>query len=186
MEATWLDRTLSEQADARYKLVLGHHPVHPVNGFSGPYQREVGPEDGRAFWQVLVRHQVLAYVCSHILAFDVQVHDGVLQILTAGAGTAHRMPEGIEYLHAVQVVLDAGGLRYQVLDTAGQVREWLVWLLALPPVAMWASLAYGGNAAPVCGEMGSDATQARLVTCHPWRRGRRWRMEATLPLWRRG
>ena len=149
MEATWLDRTLSEQADARYKLVLGHHPVHPVNGFSGPYQREVGPEDGRAFWQVLVRHQVLAYVCSHILAFDVQVHDGVLQILTAGAGTAHRMPEGIEYLHAVQVVLDAGGLRYQVLDTAGQVREWLIWPLALPPVATWASLAYGGNAAPL-------------------------------------
>ena len=53
------------------------------------------------------RHGVLASICSHILAFDVQVHEGVLQLLTAGAGTAHRMPEGIEYLHCVQVSLDA-------------------------------------------------------------------------------
>ena len=68
----------------------------------------------------------LAYLCSHILAFDVQVHDGVLQILSAGAGTAQRMPEGVEYLHAVQLALDAEGLRYQVLDQAGAVREELI------------------------------------------------------------
>ena len=74
----------------------------------------------RRFWEILVRHGVLAYVCSHILAFDLQVHDGVLQILTAGAGTAHRMPEDIEYLHCIQAALDAMMvLRYQVLDTDG-------------------------------------------------------------------
>jgi hypothetical protein len=163
VETAWLDRTLGEQAGARYKLVLGHHPVHPVNGFSGPYQREIGPENGRAFWEVLVRHRVLAYVCSHVLAFDVQVHDGVLQILTAGAGTAHRMPEGIEYLHAVQAALDGDGLRYQVLDTSGQVREWLAWPLALPPSGGWTPLAHGDQAAPAWGERGDDALRARLV-----------------------
>jgi hypothetical protein len=123
VETEWLSRTLAENADAKYKLVVGHHPVHPVNGFSGPYQRDINPDDGRAFWQCLVEHQVLAYFCSHILAFDVQVHEGILQILTAGAGTAHRMPEGIEYLHCVQGAIDSGGLRYQVLDTEGKVRE---------------------------------------------------------------
>jgi hypothetical protein len=66
VETTWLNQTLGEHADAKYKLVFGHHPVHSVNGFSGVYQRDIASEDGRSFWDVLVRHNVLAYVCSHI------------------------------------------------------------------------------------------------------------------------
>ena len=76
--------------------------VYPINGFSGAYQREIGPEHAADFWDVLVESGVLAYLCSHILAFDVQVHRGVLQICTAGARHGHRMPEGVEYLHCVQ------------------------------------------------------------------------------------
>ena len=141
VESTWLNETLARHAGARYKLVFGHHPVFPVNGFSGVYQRQVEPESGLRFWNVLVRHGVTAYLCSHMLAFDVQVHDGVLQIMTAGAGTAPLMPAGIEYHHCLQAALDAGGLRYQVLDTAGRVREWLHWPLPLPPSADWLPLA---------------------------------------------
>ncbi len=140
VEHTWLDRILTEHADCSFKLVFGHHPVHAVNGFSGVYQRNICPEDGSRFWEVLVRHGVTAYVCSHILAFDVQVHEGVLQILTAGAGTADRMPEGIEYLHCVQAALDQEGLRYQVLDGQGVVREWLTWPLKLPPSDSWRAM----------------------------------------------
>jgi hypothetical protein len=73
------------------------------------------------------------------------------------------MPEGIEYLHAVQAALDAGGLRYQVLDAAGQVREWLAWPLTLPSVAKWTPLVYGENDAPVCGERESETTRVRMV-----------------------
>jgi hypothetical protein len=127
VETSWLETVLSRHSDARHRLVLGHHPVYPVNGLSGTYQREIGHEYRDRFWDILVRADVLAYVCSHILAFDVQVHRGVLQICTAGAGTAHRMPEGVEYLHCVQAALDHEGLRYQVLDTDGVVRERLVW-----------------------------------------------------------
>jgi hypothetical protein len=172
VETTWLDRTLASHADARYKLVLGHHPVHPVNGYSGSYQREMAPDHGRAFWQVLVRHRVLAYLCSHILAFDVQVHDGVLQILTAGAGTMPRMPEGIEYLHCVQAALDAHGLRYQVLDTTGQIREWLAWPLGLSPSTAWSPLPPAHHEAPVRGEPGDLSTGARLVV---------WRLAGVCP-----
>ncbi|MBC8875520.1 MAG: metallophosphoesterase [Planctomycetes bacterium] len=138
VETEWLHQTLADHANVRYKLVIGHHPVHPVNGFSGDYQRVIESKNGQRFWRMLVQHRVLAYVCSHILAFDVQVHDGVLQILTAGAGTAHRMPEDVEYLHCVQAALDANGLRYQVLDTSGEIREWLSWPLVLPPSESWA------------------------------------------------
>lgn len=141
VETAWLAATLAQHADARYKFVFGHHPLFPVNGFAAAYQRELEPISGARFWQLLVAHGVIAYWCSHILAFDVQVQQGVLQILTAGAGTAHRMPEGIEYLHAVQGALDQDGLRYQVLDTAGEVREWLQWPPLIPAAEQWSLLA---------------------------------------------
>jgi hypothetical protein len=161
VETAWLDETLCRHADARHKLVLGHHPTYPVNGFSGAFQRELEPDNGRAFWEVLVRHRVTAYICSHMLAFDVQVHHGVLQILTAGAGTVPLMPGGIEYLHCVQAALDPQGLRYQVLDTAGRVREWLEWPLVLPPSDGWVELAEGESGALVR-ESGA-ARDAQLV-----------------------
>jgi hypothetical protein len=149
VETAWLAEVLRRHADARHKLVVGHHPAHPVNGFSGPHQREIGPGHAGAFWDVLVAEGVLAYLCSHILAFDVQVHRGVLQICTAGAGTAHRMPEGMEYLHCVQAALDAGGLRYQVLDNDGRAREALSW--PLPTPAQWQRLPNGRSAALLSG-----------------------------------
>ncbi|WP_412535264.1 metallophosphoesterase family protein [Mesorhizobium sp. BAC0120] len=161
VETEWLEATLKEQSDAGHKLVLGHHPVFPVNGFSGPYQREIGHEYAEPFWDILVRENVLAYLCSHILAFDVQVHRGVLQICTAGAGTAHRMPEGIEYLHCVQAALDEQGLRYQVLDAEGVVRERLEW--PLPNADRWRQLPLGETEAPFSGILQSGrAIELRL------------------------
>lgn len=153
VELEWLEETLREHADARHKLIFGHHPVWPVNGFSGEYQRELEQENGRRFWDVLRRHGVMAYICSHMLAFDVQVHDGILQVLTAGAGTAHLMPPEWEYLHAVRAELDEQGLRYEVLDTTGAVRERLEWPLPEPAPGAWQEMAAGeANAAPRFGE----------------------------------
>lgn len=154
VETDWLENVLRHHSDAKHKIVLGHHPVHSINGFSGAYERDIGPEHSQTFWDVLVEHGVLAYLCSHILAFDVQVHRGVLQICSAGAGTAHRMPEGIEYLHCVQASLDADGLRYQVLDAEGRVRERLSWPPVVPTIDQWQLLSPGENLAPVTGRLG--------------------------------
>lgn len=148
VETEWLERTLAANADARYKLVLGHHPVFPVNGFSGAYQREIGREYAAPLWELFVAHDVTAYLCSHILAFDVQVHRGVLQITTAGAGTAHRMPEGVEYLHLVQMALDTDGLRYQVIDIDGVVREALEWPGVLTHTPDWSPVPVGETPVP--------------------------------------
>jgi hypothetical protein len=134
-ESEWLERILSEHHDAPYKFVFGHQPAYPVNGCSGECMRELAPEAARLLWQCLVRHRVVAYICSHLLAFDVQVHQGVLQILSAGSGTAHLLPN--EYLHCVQMAIDAKALRYQVIDTTGTVREWLNWPPHLPPARTW-------------------------------------------------
>ncbi len=140
LESTWLAEVLENHSNIRDKIIFGHHPVFPVNGFSGAHQREINREDGQRFWRLLVKHGVLAYFCSHILAFDVQVHRGVLQVLTAGAGTSGRMPEQFEYLHTVQAAVDSLGLRYQVLDESGQRREELSWPFTLPQASCWPAL----------------------------------------------
>lgn len=147
VETQWLAATLHRHADARHKLVIGHHPVHPVNGYTAACQHVISPDHADAFWRTLVDNDVLAYICSHILAFDVQVQGGVLQITSAGAGTRYRMPEGIEYLHCLQAALDARGLRYQVLDASGCVRERLSWPVALPSVDQWSPIEEEGRIA---------------------------------------
>ena len=53
------------------------------------------------------------------------------------------MPEGIEYPHCVQAALDKQGLRYQVLDTDGVVRERIEWPLPSPDPARWRELPLG-------------------------------------------
>lgn len=170
VETAWLAQTLQAHADARFKVVIGHHPVFPVNGYVGPYQREIGAEYVQPFWRILVEHGVLAYFCSHMLAFDVQVHEGVLQVMSAGAGTAHRLPEGVEYLHAVQGALDEQGLLYQVLDDGGNVRERLAWPLHLPASASWLPLPGGEQRAPFQGILQDDLDNPQLLA---------WRLSGT-------
>jgi hypothetical protein len=55
------------------------------------------------------------------------------------------MPEGVEYLHCVQMAVDAAGLRYQVLDTTGVIRERLSWPVQLAPTTSWRKLRAGVN-----------------------------------------
>lgn len=150
LELDWLRRTLRDHGDAARKFVVGHHPAFPVNGYVGQFQRTIGDAYVDDFWTCLTESGVIAYLCSHILAFDVQCHRGVLQITSAGAGTAHRMPEGVEYLHCVQMAVDGAGLRYQVLDQDGHRRESLSWPPDAP--ARLAALAGGINACDWAGE----------------------------------
>lgn len=161
VETEWLARTLEDNADARFRLVVGHHPVFPVNGYAGEHQRELDHREGADLWDLLVRHRVDAYLCSHILAFDAQVDRGVLQVTSAGAGTPHRMPEGIEYHHAVQVAIDGDGLRWQVIDHDGLIRERLSWPPALPPSSGWEPVI--GSAPPTLFDPTGPAAGERLV-----------------------
>lgn len=171
VETEWLDEVLKQNADARYKLVMGHHPAYPVNSYANLSSADAGgfieqaikgskqvagvpmfrwhilPDNTRAFWDVLKRHNVLAYVCSHIIAYDLQVHDGILQVCTAGAGTNWgpdgAMPGATEYLHLLQGTLDESGLRYQVVDTNGSMREWLQWPIELAAASSWQAIPDG-------------------------------------------
>lgn len=131
VETTWLDRVLTANRDARHKLVMGHYPVWPVNGYEESPLWRVVPDEGAAMWRVLVRHAATAYICSHVIAFDAQEHEGVLQLTTGGAGTSYGpggfMDGPAEYHHFVQVALDADGMRCETRDTQGKTRERVHW-----------------------------------------------------------
>jgi hypothetical protein len=117
---------LEAQADARYKIVAGHYPVFPMNGYGERPLWCIAQTEAEAFWTVLIRHRVWTYLCSHIIAFDVQEHDGVLQICNGGAGT-NSGPGGFmgpgEYHHFVQAALDANEFRLQTVDPGTRVPE---------------------------------------------------------------
>jgi hypothetical protein len=129
--AHWLPAVLQSNADASRKFVLGHHPIHPVNGYSESPKWCVPSDEGECLWDVFTRHRVAAYICSHIIAFDVQAHRGVLQITSGGAGTIYgpggAMPCPPEYRHFVDIAADDLGLRLQTRDISGRLREWLTW-----------------------------------------------------------
>src|SRR5215475_6000394 len=77
------------------------------------------------------RFGVQAYLCSHIIAFDFQIRDGIVQLCTGGAGTAYgpggAMPGETEYLHFVECAASPKTFGYRVFDESGACRERLAW-----------------------------------------------------------
>lgn len=126
VDLDWLRNVLDEHRDARYKLVMGHAPVFPVNGYTDLVWL-VNPAFGEPLWELLAERGAQAYLCSHVIAFDAQEHRGVMQITTGGAGTKYGpggcMDAPEEYHHLVQIALDKEGIRGQAIDDAGRVRE---------------------------------------------------------------
>lgn len=147
-DVEWLRSVLHQHEEAACKIVAGHHPAFPVNGFTGAHQRHLVPDDAKRLWDVLMAAQVTAYFCSHILAFDVQIRGGIAQITTGGAGTPHLMPPDVEYAHAAHLTVGAQDLRCEVLDVDGAVREKFSW----PPVVCeraWVAYPVGRCAPPI-------------------------------------
>lgn len=125
-EAQWLDRVLAEHREVPVKFVFGHHPAHGVNGYDQSPMWRMPPDHAAEFWEILMRHGVQCYWCSHVIAFDVQRHRGVLQITSGGAGTRYGpggfMGDG-EYHHLVQATIENRTMRIRAIDPDSKLRE---------------------------------------------------------------
>jgi hypothetical protein len=131
LDLDWLRQTLEAHACAPLKLVFGHHPIHPVNGYRRHPLWRLEPDLGREAWSVLREKGVSAYICSHILAFDFQVHEGVAQLCSGGGGTVYGpgglMPASAEYRHFVECSIDPRAIRCAAYDENGNLRERVDW-----------------------------------------------------------
>jgi hypothetical protein len=173
IDPAWLDQVLTANADARYKFVCGHYPVFPVNGYFQSPQWCFRPAERKPFWDVLVKHRVHAYLCSHILAFDVQIHDGIPQILSGGAGTQGSgplalMPLRSEYLHAVQMAIDEQGLRARTIDITGSIRESFAWPCSLPSSDRWTPLSPANLGTQLAPHHASGKISAWRIQAKAW------------------
>ena len=132
IETDWLAEVLARHRGVPQKLVFGHYPVLPVNGYTQFPLWRIPPEQGDTLWRLLVEHDVMAYVCSHVIAYDVRVRDGVLQICSAGAGTRYGptgdfMRGASEFFHFLVCSLGDGNLHCDVIDELGYRRRRLCW-----------------------------------------------------------
>ncbi len=137
IETEWIAEVLAQHHDVPHKLVLGHYPILPVNGYAMYPRWRIPPDSGDVLWRLLVEHEVMAYVCSHVIAYDIRARDGVLQICSAGAGTRYG-PTGdfmrgeAEFFHFLVCHLQGGQLRGNVIDDTGRRRRQLRWPLREP------------------------------------------------------
>jgi hypothetical protein len=125
VDLPWLEETL-QALSAPIRLVAGHYPFHPVNGYDET-PKWVFPEDQRTrVWQLFREAGVQAYLCSHIIAFDFQVHDDIVQLCSGGAGTEYGpggvMGEG-EYRHYVSCKVSPERFAFEAIDENGETRE---------------------------------------------------------------
>ncbi|AGS24546.1 metallophosphoesterase family protein [Rhizobium etli] len=100
-----LENALSRLDPGKPIIVVGHHPIWPVNGYDRAPQWVAPADEGEEAWRIMRKHDVRLYVCSHIIAFDVQLKEGLAQICTGGAGTKYgpqsAMPGQVEGPHLV-------------------------------------------------------------------------------------
>jgi hypothetical protein len=132
VETEWLSAVLARHRSVPCKLVLGHYPVLPVNGYTRYPRWRIEPRSGDALWRLLVEHGVMAYVCSHVIAFDTRAKDGVLQICSAGAGTRYGPSGGFmrgpdQFFHFVDCTLTDAGMSLTAIDETGKARAHLSW-----------------------------------------------------------
>ncbi len=134
IETDWIAEVLARHRDVPHKLVFGHYPVLPVNGYTQYPLWRIPPEEGDALWRLLVDHDVAVYVCSHAIAYDVRVREGVLQVCSAGVGTRYG-PTGdfmrgtCEFFHFLLCSLGERNLHCDVIDEREHRRRQLRWPL---------------------------------------------------------
>jgi hypothetical protein len=147
----WVDENLTRHDDAPIKIVAGHFPAFPVNGYEMPCWR-IPADEAASLSKVLVRHRVAAYLCAHVIAFDVQIHEGIPQICSAGGGYPLLYPPQSEYLHFTRIGITPRRLEWQTVDVEGTVRERGQWPLECPPATTWPVLTAQGTSLPQLGD----------------------------------
>jgi 3',5'-cyclic AMP phosphodiesterase CpdA len=81
-DLAWLEVQLlaARAAGAEHIFVFGHEPALGITG------RDDMLRDAAAFWKLLVRHGVDAYICGHEHIYGRASRSGVYQVITGGAG----------------------------------------------------------------------------------------------------
>jgi len=76
-----------------FVFVFGHEPAFAQKRHIGD-SLDAHPSSRDAFWSLLVRHKVKAFISGHIHFYYNELHDGVYQISDGNAGAFYRVSDG--------------------------------------------------------------------------------------------
>jgi len=123
---TQLDWLKKDLASNKKELVFafGHEPAYPVGSHKGSSLDAFSAERDEA-WSVFQENKVDMYFCGHEHLYNRSINQGILQVITGGAGARPNVSskDGGFYHFVIVDVKDNGACEVVVKDNDGVIRD---------------------------------------------------------------
>ena len=117
----WLVDDL-ENTDKETKFVIAHQPMYPLSHLGSSLDRNETERD--RLQDLFEQENVTAYVCGHDHSFNRMTVNGVVQVISGGAGAPlYSTPWGGAYDHYVRVNVSAARIEFEAIQTDGETAE---------------------------------------------------------------
>ena len=123
---TQLDWLKKDLASNKKELVFafGHEPAYPVGSHKGS-SLDAFPAERDEVWSVFQENKVDMYFCGHEHLYNRSINQGMLQVITGGAGARPNVSskDGGFYHFVIVDVKDNGECEVVVKDNDGVIRD---------------------------------------------------------------
>lgn len=121
-QLAWLEKDLT--ANTRpFTLVMSHDPAYPLGPHKGS-SLDVYPDERDAFWKVLQKYKVNAYICGHEHLYFRSQRSGVTQLIAGTSGSnIYAGYGGGEFQFYTSLAVTDKGITARVIDYAGKERD---------------------------------------------------------------
>lgn len=131
-QLAWLEAQLSSEAaqKARFRIVFTHRPPFPQH-----HHRNQPLEPADTLHQLFSTYKVAAVIAGHEHSYARMEKDGVVYMVSGGAGSPLHQDAGPEaaFYHYVQVSYLKTALQFRAIDHSGNIRD--DFKIELPPPA---------------------------------------------------
>ena len=120
-QLTWLVNDL-ESSTSPMKFVMGHRPMYPLNHIGDSLDSV--PAERLALQNLFEANNVTAYVCGHDHLYNRMTVNGMVHIISGGAGAPlYWTPWGGNFHHYVAANVSASEVDFAAIGLVGDVRD---------------------------------------------------------------
>lgn len=103
IQFSWLKEVLEKNKDKKHKFVFVHRPLYPTGAHKGS-SLDAYPKERDKLAGLLKEYSVDVLFCGHEHLFQKRDYDGLLQVITGGAGAPfHKAPDALSIYHFCKV-----------------------------------------------------------------------------------
>jgi hypothetical protein len=119
----WLERDL-EANRATHTFVFFHHPMYPSLDYHKNEVIDGDPGFQKKLHGLLVEHKVDIVFTGHVHAYHRGTHDGLMEVITGGAGSPLHTTDEAEggFHHLVLIEVDGGKIEGSTLRIESEVQ----------------------------------------------------------------